>query len=79
MIKHIILVLSIGKEVDTHQPVHTGSFIGMKVVQKGVHQVLHCLTVTKELLEYYQEDQVHVDQVEVIYMGNYPRHFKLLI
>ena len=59
---------TIGKEVDTHQPVHTGSFIGMKVVQKGVHQVLHYLTVTKELLEYYQEDQVHVDQVEVIYM-----------
>ena len=65
--------------VDIHQLAHTGNFIGMKVVQKVVHQGPHYLIIIKELLEYYQVDQAHVDQVEVIYMESLLKHFKSLI
>ena len=65
--------------VDIHQLAHTGNFIGMKVALKVAPQDLHYLIIIKELLEYYQADQEHVDQVEVIYMENLPRHFKSLI
>ena len=65
--------------VDTRQLALTGSFIGMKVAQKVAHLDLHYLIIIKELLEYYQVDQAHVDQEEVIYMESLLKHFKSLI
>ena len=50
------------KEVGILRQAHIGKSIGMKVVLKVVLQVPHCLIITKELLEYYQEVLVHAGQ-----------------